>query len=164
MSARKEFVRGAGTVVVTARHVRDALWSVRIGDEAREVEARRLADGRLRITIDGRAFDADCAPCGDQLQVRVDGRTHLLAAAGARARAAEPASGVIEAPMTGTIQKVLRHQGDEVATGDVLIVLTAMKMEHRLTAAVGGVLVELHAVPGQAVESGMLLARIEPKS
>ena len=66
--------------------------------------------------------------------------------------------------MTGTIQKVLRKKGDAVAAGDVLIVLTAMKMEHKLSAAIAGVLVELNAEAGQAVESGALLARVEPQS
>jgi acetyl/propionyl-CoA carboxylase alpha subunit len=162
VSWRAEFVRGAGTVVVAARHVRADRWLVRIGDRSHEVTAARLPDGRVRFELDGAWFEADLAPLGRGVQVRVAGRTWLLAPVRARARGGEKASGTVEAPMTGTIQKVLRRQGETVAAGDVLLVLTAMKMEHKLTAAIGGLLAVLDAEPGRTVEAGTVLARIEP--
>jgi biotin carboxyl carrier protein len=64
--------------------------------------------------------------------------------------------------MTGTVLQVLCRVGEQVAAGRTLVVLTAMKMEHRLAAGVAGKVVELLAQEGAAVEQGRLLVRVEP--
>ncbi len=51
--------------------------------------------------------------------------------------------------------------GDTVTAGQPLIWLEAMKMEHTVTAPGDGVLVELNVEPGQQVEVGAVLARVE---
>lgn len=163
MSAfRRDFVRGQDVVSVTLRHLRGDLYQVHVGDAVHEIEASRLPDGRVRYTLDGQSFEADSAPCGKTLQVRVGGRTWRLDPAGGRARAAEAGGGLIEAPMTGTIGQVLVRAGDRVDEGAPIVVLTAMKMEHKLTAGIAGVVTELRAEVGATVDEGTVLARIEP--
>lgn len=46
--------------------------------------------------------------------------------------------------------------------GDLLVILEAMKMEHEVRAAISGHLSEVFFIAGELVESGALLARIEP--
>ncbi len=70
--------------------------------------------------------------------------------------------GALVAPMPGKVIKLAVQQGDEVAAGDILIVLEAMKMEHELTAPAAGVLSELRVAEGDQVEAGAPLAVIEP--
>jgi 3-methylcrotonyl-CoA carboxylase alpha subunit len=53
------------------------------------------------------------------------------------------------------------RQGDQVAKGQKLLTLEAMKMEHSLTAPFGGVVAELGAVEGAQVSEGTLLVRVE---
>jgi len=52
-------------------------------------------------------------------------------------------------------------QGETVTAGQPLIWLEAMKMEHTITAPADGVLAELNVAPGQQVEVGAVLARVE---
>ncbi|MGX1560530.1 ATP-binding protein [Streptomyces sp. NPDC055506] len=73
---------------------------------------------------------------------------------------AQHAPGSLLAPMPGTVVRVADGltAGAPVKAGDPLLWLEAMKMQHKITAPVTGTLSELHAVPGQQVEPGMLLA------
>ncbi len=73
-------------------------------------------------------------------------------------------SGVIEAPMQGTIVGVSVEVGDAVSAGDTLVVLEAMKMENAITADIDGTVSELAVRQGDSVGSGDLLAKISSPS
>ena len=75
--------------------------------------------------------------------------------------AAAAGSGTVTVPMQGTIVKVLVSQGQEVAVGDTICVLEAMKMENNITAEVAGTIAQLKVEPGQSVASGDVVAVIE---
>jgi acetyl/propionyl-CoA carboxylase alpha subunit len=73
----------------------------------------------------------------------------------------EVASGKLTAPLPGKVIKVVRQTGNAIAPGDEILVLEAMKMEHRICASTKGVLKELTVVVGDTVDEGFLLAVIE---
>ncbi|MGV9713499.1 acetyl/propionyl/methylcrotonyl-CoA carboxylase subunit alpha [Gordonia sp. NPDC003424] len=83
----------------------------------------------------------------------------------ARARkkgAAAAASGdSVQAPMQGTVVKVAVEEGQQVATGDLVVVLEAMKMENPVTAHKDGVVTGLAVEAGAAVTQGTLLLEIK---
>jgi propionyl-CoA carboxylase alpha chain len=60
--------------------------------------------------------------------------------------------------MPGTVVRVAVQQGDRVDAGAELLVLEAMKMEHRIIAANSGVVTELPVRSGQQVDAGTVLA------
>ncbi|WP_155348915.1 acetyl/propionyl/methylcrotonyl-CoA carboxylase subunit alpha [Acrocarpospora pleiomorpha] len=64
-------------------------------------------------------------------------------------------------PMQGTIVKVLAAEGDEVAAGDVIVVLEAMKMEQPLTAHKTGTVVGMSAQVGATVAAGAVICEIK---
>jgi acetyl-CoA/propionyl-CoA carboxylase, biotin carboxylase, biotin carboxyl carrier protein len=66
----------------------------------------------------------------------------------------------VTAPMQGTILKLWAGDGDEVKSGDPLIVLEAMKMETTIAADRDGI-VTLQVERGESVGAGQLLAVIE---
>lgn len=68
------------------------------------------------------------------------------------------ASGSLLAPMPGTVVAVKVEAGAEVATGDVVLVLEAMKMQHTVTAPHDGTVTEINVEPGSQVASGEVLA------
>ncbi|HPC82961.1 MAG TPA: hypothetical protein P5234_06190 [Thermoanaerobaculaceae bacterium] len=78
----------------------------------------------------------------------------------ASAAAAEEA-GAITAIMPGLIIKVLKHEGDRVQPGDVVVVLEAMKMQNELHAKQGGVVKQILVKEGDSVEMRQVLAVIE---
>ncbi|MFI0370100.1 biotin carboxylase N-terminal domain-containing protein [Actinomadura sp. 1N219] len=71
------------------------------------------------------------------------------------------APGSLLAPMPGSVVRVETEPGADVADGQTLVVLEAMKMEHRIAAPSAGTVAELNVAPGQQVESGAVLAVIE---
>ena len=64
------------------------------------------------------------------------------------------------APMQGTIVKIDVTEGQEVAAGDLIVVLEAMKMEQPLTAHKAGTITKLSAEVGTTVPSGTVLCEI----
>ncbi len=69
-------------------------------------------------------------------------------------------AGHIVTQMPGAIVRVPVQLGQAVRQGDVLVVVEAMKMENELKAPFDGVVAELHAVAGTAVDAGALLVRL----
>ena len=67
---------------------------------------------------------------------------------------------VILAPLTGRVVSVVAKVGDVVAKGDAILVLEAMKMEHRLVAPRDGTIAELNAEDDAQVEQGAALVRL----
>lgn len=79
----------------------------------------------------------------------------------AAARAVPAGEGAVTAIMPGKIIRVLVAEGDQVAEGDVVCILEAMKMENELKTPKAGTVKTLHVQPGQDVEMGAVLAEIE---
>uniref|UniRef100_UPI003983CE9B acetyl/propionyl/methylcrotonyl-CoA carboxylase subunit alpha n=1 Tax=Enemella evansiae TaxID=2016499 RepID=UPI003983CE9B len=75
-----------------------------------------------------------------------------------QAKAASSTS--LTSPMQGTIVKVAVAEGDEVAEGDTVVVLEAMKMEQPLTAHRGGKISGLNAEVGATVSAGAVICEI----
>jgi len=71
--------------------------------------------------------------------------------------------GAVEAPMPGRVTAVEVAAGQDVAKGDRLLTLEAMKMEHALVAPFDGVVAELNAKAGEQVVEGTILVRVESK-
>ncbi|MBA2440945.1 MAG: acetyl-CoA carboxylase biotin carboxylase subunit [Rubrobacter sp.] len=75
--------------------------------------------------------------------------------------AAAATEGAVTAPMQGTIVRVLVEEGQEVASGEAVCLLEAMKMESEIRAGRDGVVSEVRAAAGQTVRSGEALVVLE---
>jgi acetyl-CoA/propionyl-CoA carboxylase biotin carboxyl carrier protein len=71
------------------------------------------------------------------------------------------ASGSVEAPMQGTIVKVLVEVGQSVEVGAGIVVLEAMKMENQINAEKAGTVKEIKVAAGDTVGGGDVLAVID---
>jgi acetyl/propionyl-CoA carboxylase alpha subunit len=155
-------------------------WAAyRAGETAIRVEYRNLGGGRFRCVVDGVAgtvrasVDAGAIAIEDdaglrrQWRVAFDGDRHYVGGpAGQVALIEEPrfpdvaaavVAGGLVAPMPGAVVRVLVSEGQEVSAGDTLVILEAMKMEHRVTAAQAGVVRELLVAEGDQVDTHQLL-------
>jgi propionyl-CoA carboxylase alpha chain len=74
--------------------------------------------------------------------------------------AEEAGSGPIS-PLPGTVLSVHVAVGDHVADGDLLIVIEAMKMEHKITAHAEGTVVATPFAAGDRVDAGDLLVEVD---
>jgi len=90
------------------------------------------------------------------------GRSLTLAPLDPLARGGEEAGGGMTlSPMPGLVKAIFVEPGQEVAAGEPLAILEAMKMEHTLTAARAGKVAEVLAAAGDQVEAGAALIRLE---
>jgi 3-methylcrotonyl-CoA carboxylase alpha subunit len=127
------------------------------------LSGERLADGRLLLRLDGRAFKARAVRDGAEWHVFSGGDFRRLALKEPLQGINEDAvSGSLAAPMPGRIAQVLTRPGAPVKRGDALLILEAMKMEHTITAPVDGVVKEVHYAAGEQVLEGALLIALEP--
>ena len=66
----------------------------------------------------------------------------------------------IEAHITGTVWKIEVKAGDQVAQGQVCVILESMKMEMPVEAPRAGQVDKVHVVEGQAVDEGAVLVTL----
>lgn len=117
--------------------------------------------GRLRIRLEnGETHLAHVAKVGDVWWVHVKGRTYRWERIEPGSTGAHDEGGLV-APMPGKVLEVLVLEGDEVSAGTPLMVLEAMKMEHRIVASSDGTVVRVHFSPGDQVEQGASLLELE---
>ena len=64
-------------------------------------------------------------------------------------------------PMTGNILAVKKHVGDEVEVGDVIVVLSAMKIESELVSPLKGIVTEVNCQAGEQVSGDTVVAVLE---
>ena len=102
------------------------------------------------VKVDGHVYEVEVGPQGQLTSVTP---AQAKPAATAPVAAADNAEDV-PAPLAGTIFKVNVAAGEEVAEGDVLIILEAMKMETEVRAARSGLVQDLHVKEGDAVAVG----------
>ena len=64
-------------------------------------------------------------------------------------------------PVPGTVTQVLVAPGSPVSAGDTVVILEAMKMEHRIKADAGGVIAEVRVAVGDSVDAHHVVATLE---
>jgi oxaloacetate decarboxylase alpha subunit len=95
---------------------------------------------------------------GEQFVVKVTEGGDIESAMRVSASSAPLPAGVgVTAPLAGNIFKIVVQPGDVVASGDVVLVLEAMKMETEIRAASGGTVNQILVREGDAVDAGHTL-------
>ncbi|MDX2378680.1 MAG: biotin carboxylase N-terminal domain-containing protein [Acidimicrobiia bacterium] len=69
--------------------------------------------------------------------------------------------GSLLAPMPGSVVRILGTVGDIVEAGDTIIVVEAMKMEHRIDCPTAGTIAAILVDVGEQVDTGTLLASVD---
>ena len=118
---------------------------------ARETVVVEVGGKRVEVTLPAGLGASAGAPAGAAPKKRKAGK-----------KAGSGATGdSLVAPMQGTIVKVEVAEGQEVAEGDLIVVLEAMKMEQPLTAHKAGTIEKLTAEVGSTVPTGTVLCEIK---
>ena len=77
-----------------------------------------------------------------------------------RERTQQVAADIVTAPMQGTVVRLAVAEGDDVAAGQLVAVVEAMKMENPLHAPAAGQVQGLAVAVGQTVAQGAVLCRV----
>ena len=156
-----------------------------VGDEHIDLAYRASRDGRFRFVVDGTERWVRAHRCGEglvdaaidglRLEFRVENHDDRWFLHGANGDLelielprypdvrAQDLSGGLKAPMPGVIRAVAVSAGDAVTKGQLLVVLEAMKMEHRIVAPQDGVVHETKVAVGEQVGNGQLLLTLASK-
>ncbi|WP_313810484.1 biotin carboxylase N-terminal domain-containing protein [Glutamicibacter sp.] len=134
--------------------------TVHVGGET--ITARRTAAG---IELDGMLAKFHSVRVGDELWLSQDGFTaNIIRTTATHAAGEGEVSLQVSSPMPGTVIAVPAADGDEVAAGEVLLIVEAMKMEHQLRAPADGI-VRMNALKqGDLVKAQQVLASIEEQA
>ena len=134
--------------------------TVQVGEES--ITARRTAAG---IELDGVLAKFHSVRVGDELWLSHDGFTARITRAAAVHTAGQGEVCLqVCSPMPGTVIAVPASDGDQVAAGDVLLIVEAMKMEHQLRAPAAGIVRMNTLKPGDLVKAQQVLASIEEQA
>jgi len=146
-----------GTETTIDARLQGRKWIVDDGETRREVEVLEHEGARISFTIDGIVHCAHVHVGAREVRVVRNGRESVFqrqaraggSSAGLGAETNEP---VLRAPVPGRVLKVDVVAGAAVQTGDVLVVIEAMKMETPIVAPADGTVVEVHVEGGALVE------------
>ena len=120
----------------------------------RSVNAKLLEAGvgskKLKLEIDGESFDILIR---DELDLMLD-KMGFDAGAGRHIRE-------IRAPMPGLVIEIAVADGQDVVTGDKILILEAMKMENSILTQANAKIKRIAVSAGQAVEKGQVLVELE---
>ena len=119
---------------------------------------------KLKVTVNGIPYDIEVdveeqeAP---QLGTIVigGGGGGIVAPTTASVQAAS--ANAVVAPLAGSVAKVLVEEGQEIASGQVLLILEAMKMETEITAPKAGKVARILVEKGTAVQAGEGLIELD---
>lgn len=120
----------------------------------------------MRIAIAGRISNAKVVEHRDSLTIQYAGETYAFGLPDRLAELAvaeDATSDRILSPMPGLVKAVLVSTGCQVAKGQAMIAIEAMKMEHTLVAPRDGTIAAVAVSPNDHVESGGLLVTLEPE-
>ena len=167
---RAEFRHGPETVAVSYARQRDGRFAVTVTGAGLDPEGtpepvtvRHAGDGWIDFTSGGRRHRLHVLAAGNQVWAQgPDGDVALTAVPRfPDAEHGEAVAGGLVAPMPGTVLAVHVAPGDAVAAGQLVMIVEAMKMEHRITAPRAGMVTEIRARPGDQVNGGDLLAILD---
>ncbi|MFE2597821.1 acetyl/propionyl/methylcrotonyl-CoA carboxylase subunit alpha [Streptomyces sp. NPDC059396] len=154
--------RLGGTPVPVTHHLR-VTGLEPVAQQVRPGDRYEVESDRVTVTVDGvthtfhRAGDW-LGRDGESWQVRDFDPVEAALRAGAGRGGVDS----LVAPMPGTVTVVKVGVGDEVAAGQSLLVVEAMKMEHVISAPHAGTVTELDVTPGSTVAMDQILAVITP--
>ena len=129
--------------------------------------AKSAGASAYTATVDGKAVVVEVGANGNEYTATVNGRTFKVDLAEGKAATATPAAAApagegaaLLAPLPGTVTKIVAAAGTQVAAGDTVLVIEAMKMETEIKADNAGTVKELCVAQGAVVAAGDKLAVI----
>ena len=153
-----ELGSGAATWRIEYRSTRDGSFKIKLLEQEHLVKVVSIDGEAIRLDIDGKRSSYTVRRRGSEWHIHTR-RGDLTLTELPRYPTPELAEqgGGLVAPMPGTVLSSEVSSGDTVVMGDLLVVLEAMKMEHRVTAPRDGKIAEVHVVSGEQVETDQLL-------
>jgi acetyl-CoA/propionyl-CoA carboxylase, biotin carboxylase, biotin carboxyl carrier protein len=153
-----------GAAAVTTGWLESTVMAAAADETVRSAPGDDFGSRRDEVTVGGRRyvipqFDSR----GNAASTGATGRAGVLRHGGVR-RGTEAEAGVVTSPMQGVLTSIDTAEGDNVTADQVLFIVEAMKMQNQVRAGCDGIVASVPVAVGDALATGTLLARIEPKA
>jgi biotin carboxyl carrier protein len=148
-------------------------WRIVVGGQAIEIDSGQLGSvaevepGLYSVVLDGQSFEVRLLSSSQGWSAELNGRrfpveVHDPRNTGGRSKNAL-ASGRqnVTAPMPGKVIRVLVNEGEEVRSGQGLVVVEAMKMQNELKASHPGRVISVRVQAGDTIGVGDTLVVLE---
>ena len=126
-------------------------FKIKVNGEEYDVKVEETEDGKLRVYHAGEVFEIEA---GENREAAIFEKLRKKASG-------DEGSGVVKAPLPGTIYDVKVKKGDKVNKGDSLIKIIAMKMENDISAPIPGTIKEIKVKKNDNVNKEDILIIIE---
>ena len=128
------------------------------------------AEGLYKFHLNRQQYKSRVAASGELRHVFLGGKVFQLKKVSKRSKSKsksksgsdEAQSGQIQSPINGKIIKLRVSENSTVTAEQDLIIIEAMKMEHRIKSPFAGAVTKIHVKEGEQVELGALLVELEP--
>ena len=152
---------GERELTVAYQSQRDGSFQVECNDQAHTVWIHRAGEGVIDLALNGQRLLFDIARNGMQWLVHGDNGDLVFTQTPRYPdpRGVDSGGGLI-APMPGAVLTTEVSAGDSVTKGDLLVILEAMKMEHRIVAPRDGTVEQMHVAIGDQVDNAQLLVTL----
>ena len=152
--------------MVDLRDSQGRRWQIAIGSEQAVCDEKEVENPHAfeidarpnRIWVDNEL--AHVVKVGDDWWIHLDGAIHIVSIDEQGAGSGGDSDGMV-APMPGKVLEILCAEGDLVEEGQTLIVMEAMKMEHRIAATEAGTIAAIYHSVGEQVDAGATLIDID---
>jgi biotin carboxyl carrier protein len=143
---------------------RRPLLRVRIGTAEHSAAAAHGAGDEFALTVDGVPYQGWRCTLGDEVHVRLDGRTYVVRFVRRDAKGGGAAAeDEIYASMPGVVVDVHCEPGQVVEAGDRLLTLESMKLQMTIVASRAAKVHAVHVRPETVFERGALLVSLAPE-
>lgn len=142
-------------------------YKFNINGNSYSVDVVNIEDNKAEVALNGKSYTVELDMPEVQMPTPVKPVARPAAAPAAQAaapKAPAAAGGAgtnVNSPLPGTVLNVFVHPGDQVTSGQRLLILEAMKMENNITAPKDGTVKTVRVQQGDAVMEGDVLVVIE---
>jgi len=131
---------------------------LRVGPSLHSVADAGLDGSEFDLTVDGVRYRGWRYALGNEVHVRLEGRTYIVQVGGGAAEAVGASSQEeIRASMPGVVVAVHSEPGQAVKAGDQLLTMESMKLQVTLVASHDATVERIHVAPQGVFERGALL-------
>ena len=143
-------------------------WRIRLDGRELVIDAAQVGAHTLSLLVNGQSFEVRREGTQDGQRIFLRGKAYNVSIEDPRALRSRKRAGLDDAgpqklvsSMPGKVVRVLAHEGDEVAAGQGLVVVEAMKMQNEVRSPKSGKLIKMLAKSGKNVDAGEVLAIVE---